>query len=353
MNESTGRNEPADARAASFDEFVRETGSMAAHPAPALDDLSGRLLAYLRAAFADDRPGYAPDYAEPPSRMRGGSQAHIYRFGLSGAPPGLKGPLVLRLYPRGYDAERAVKEGLVQNGLARQGYPTPRVHATCADRSVLGGVFLVMEFRPGGLMLHAAPEAAPAMLGETHAALHRLDPRPILESFRARGWPASRFRYEGELAVLRERARRRPRLRPVVDWLSANRPPEPEPPAICHGDFHPLNLLVRDGEVAGVLDWSDAVAADPALDVACTMLLIRVFGRRVLSPPESDRAAVTYLEAYRAREPLDPGRLDYYRIRRCLIGLMDGADGQAAWRHPAIARELAADVRRVTGIAVS
>ncbi len=343
MNESTG------ARAARPWEFVLGAGSAAAaHPAPALEDLSARLLAYLRDALADDRLGYA----EPPSRMRGGSQAHIYRFGLSGAPPGLARTLVLCLYPQGYGAARAVKESLVQNGLARQSYPAPRVHATCADRSILGGAFLVMEFHPGDLMLRAPPEAVPGMLGEAHAALHRIDPRPVLESLRAGGWRASRYRFERELTLLDERTGRHPRLRPVVDWLSANRPPEPEPPSICHGDFHPLNILVRDGEVTGVLDWSDAIFGDPALDVACTMLLIRVFGRHVLSPPESDRAAEKYLESYRAPRPFDPDRLDYYRIRRCLIGLMDGADGQAAWRHPSIARELAADILRVTGVAL-
>ena len=342
-------NEPASARAAPPWEFVLGAASAAdAHPAPAPERLSARLLAYLRGALADDRL----DYAESPSRMPGGSQARIYRFGLRGASPDLARTLILCLYPWGYGAARVVKEGLVQNGLVRQSYPAPRVHATCADGSILGGAFLVMEFRPGELMLRAPPETVPGMLGEAHAALHRIDARPILESLRARVGRASGYRFEGELALLRERTGRHPRLRPVVDWLSANRPLEPDPPSICHGDFHPLNLLVRDGEVAGVLDWSDAIVADPALDVACTMLLMRVFGRHVLSPPEADRAAAEYLESYRAARPFDPGRLDYYRIRRCLIGLMDGADGQAAWRRPSIARELVADVLRVTGLAV-
>ena len=342
-------NKPTGARAALPWESVLGAGSAAdVRPAPALEDLSARLLAYLRDALADGRL----DYAESPSRMRGGSQAHIYRFGLRSAFPDLARPLILCLYPRGYGAGRVVKESLVQNGLVRQSYPAPRVHAACADGSILGGAFLVMEFRPGDLMLRAPPETVPGMLGEAHAALHRIDPRPILESLRAQGREESGYRFERELALLRERTVRHSRLRPVVDWLSTNRPPEPDPPSICHGDFHPLNVLVRDGEVAGVLDWSDAIVGDPALDVACTMLLMRVFGRHVLSPSEADRAAEKYLESYPAPRPFDPDRLDYYRIRRCLIGLMDGAEGQAAWRRPSIARELAADVLRVTGLAV-
>lgn len=37
---------------------------------------------------------------------------------------------------------------------------------------------------------------------------------------------------------------------------------------LCHGDLGPDHLLVRDGEVAGVIDWSDARVTDPALDLS-------------------------------------------------------------------------------------
>jgi aminoglycoside phosphotransferase (APT) family kinase protein len=35
----------------------------------------------------------------------------------------------------------------------------------------------------------------------------------------------------------------------------------------CHGDLHPANTLIRDGAVAGVIDFGDLCAADPAVDV--------------------------------------------------------------------------------------
>ena len=267
-------------------------------PTPRIEDLSARLLAYLRDTLADNRL----DYMEPPSRMRGGSQAYVYRFELSGAPPDFSRPLILRLYPRGYSAARVVKESLVQDGLARQSYPVPRIYATCANRSILGGAFLIMELCPGDVMLRTPPETVPGMLAETQAALHHIDPRPILGSFCAQGWRAPQYRFEGELAALRKRAERHPKMRPVIDWLSANRPPEPEQLSICHGDFHPLNILVRNGKVTGVLDWFDSIIGDPALDVACTTLLIRVFGRLVLLPSDCERVVVKYLDAYRPPE---------------------------------------------------
>ena len=47
----------------------------------------------------------------------------------------------------------------------------------------------------------------------------------------------------------------------------------PEGTALCHGDFHPRNVVLT---TAGpkVLDWLDASAGDAAMDVARTLLLI-------------------------------------------------------------------------------
>jgi aminoglycoside phosphotransferase (APT) family kinase protein len=39
-------------------------------------------------------------------------------------------------------------------------------------------------------------------------------------------------------------------------------------PALTHSDLGPEHLLVRDGRLAGVIDWGDARIGDPALDYA-------------------------------------------------------------------------------------
>jgi Phosphotransferase enzyme family len=39
-------------------------------------------------------------------------------------------------------------------------------------------------------------------------------------------------------------------------------------PALLHADLGPDHLLVRDGRLAGVIDWGDARVGDPALDYA-------------------------------------------------------------------------------------
>lgn len=47
--------------------------------------------------------------------------------------------------------------------------------------------------------------------------------------------------------------------------------------ALCHGDFHPINVLLSDSGPR-ILDWSDAGAGSPLGDVAWSLLLIG-FGR--------------------------------------------------------------------------
>jgi thiamine kinase len=75
-----------------------------------------------------------------------------------------------------------------------------------------------------------------------------------------------------------------------------------------HGDLHPANVLLsRDGP--RVIDWSNAHAAPPAADVACSALAIGYRGLRVGTPglerAHHLRQAVlaAYLEAYEALRP--------------------------------------------------
>jgi Predicted aminoglycoside phosphotransferase len=48
----------------------------------------------------------------------------------------------------------------------------------------------------------------------------------------------------------------------------------PEGDCLCHGDYHPGNLIVN-GEDTYILDWMTAAAGVPAADVARTLLLLK------------------------------------------------------------------------------
>lgn len=46
-----------------------------------------------------------------------------------------------------------------------------------------------------------------------------------------------------------------------------------------HGDLHPGNIIVRDGELCALIDFGDVTAGDPAYDLAAAWLLFDGEGR--------------------------------------------------------------------------
>nr|WP_062338053.1 aminoglycoside phosphotransferase family protein [Herbidospora sakaeratensis] len=46
------------------------------------------------------------------------------------------------------------------------------------------------------------------------------------------------------------------------------------PPVWVHGDLHPANVVVSDGTLAGVVDFGDMFAGDPAWDLAAAWVLL-------------------------------------------------------------------------------
>jgi aminoglycoside phosphotransferase (APT) family kinase protein len=41
-----------------------------------------------------------------------------------------------------------------------------------------------------------------------------------------------------------------------------------------HGDLHPANILVNDGQVSGVIDFGDITAGDPANDLSVAWMML-------------------------------------------------------------------------------
>ena len=320
-----------------------------------------RLLAHLRAAVGPELR-----FRTSPEALAGGYQNALFRLALDGAPEGLDGPLVLRLHPSHHAAGTVEREGVVQNALAAAGLPVARVRHVCPDTSALGGPFLLMDELPGEPLLRAPPEVLHEALGHAHARLHDVDPAPVVRCLREAGLDPDTLGLGNQIAWLEDRARDLPGIREGVAWLVAERPPDPSPDrrALCHRDFHGLNVLAQDGEVTGILDWDGLLLADPALDVANTLLLLTIPGRH-LAPelvglgmrPEAaaldpDVVAARYLAAYRSGRALDTTYLEYYAALRALTVLVRGALGAANYRHPRVVADLVARIRGVTGVRV-
>ena len=322
--------------------------------APDIAQLSASLLTYLRHEL------HSPDlaYATGPVQLLGGQETHTFRFALSGVPRDLSGPLVLRLYRAADRGQSALLESTVQTVLADAGYPAARARLVCTDPSVLEAPFFVMDLLPGQTM-GASPQAdSPERLGRAHAALHALDSEPLVRALGERGIEPHEYSLSRGRKWLAERGRVHVWLREATEWLLDMSPPEASRPSICHGDFHFLNVLFEGGSVSGVLDWPGFAVADPAYDVANTMVLTTIPSKVIATQDERfaavdwERAAQLYLQEYLSQRALDTANLEYYRARRCISALQQGADGQRIWQHPLIVRDLVSYIHAVTGLRV-
>ena len=105
---------------------------------------------------------------------------------------------------------------------------------------------------------------------------------------------------------------------------------------ICHGDLWGGNLLYEDGRLTGVIDWSRAAVADPALDVAFTAMSLTI---APVEGGETLQRIVTrisrgvsrrYVKAYAARTGADLSDQPYYEALRCALELVHVVDHRRA-----------------------
>jgi aminoglycoside phosphotransferase (APT) family kinase protein len=242
------------------------------------DDLAERLLCVLRGITG------VSDlmYREAPERLTGGFWAELLAFSLDHAPPGWRGQLVARVMP---DAQTAAKETVVQAAMADAGVPTPTVRASGGPDNGLGRAFMVMD-RAEGVPLLAGIERVSGLLGAPRrlwrmpdvlasvmAQLHATDPAPTRQ--RLAQLDGVRATLADQLDWLRAWAQQSNRadLAAAAQWLLDHRGTDANE-VVCHGDLHPFNVLVDHDRNVTVLDWSVALLAPRAYDVAFTSLLL-------------------------------------------------------------------------------
>jgi aminoglycoside phosphotransferase (APT) family kinase protein len=294
------------------------------------------------------------DYVHPPTQILGGYETSIYHFQLNTPPPDIPNTLILRLFPQHASPRKAHWEAIVQNALAALGIPVPRVVLTCTTPSILSGEFNIMEYVLGQPMIDAQQDDLPELLGRAHARLHEVDPVSIMKQLANHGFSAERFSFQGRLTGMQKRIAEAGYdwLIPGLQWLHENTP-EFTRSVICHGDFHPLNILMHKGKITGVLDWSGFRLADPAYDVASTKVVLSVLAPvlrpGLLSPDFMER----YLAAYQTKHHLDKNTIAYFEVARLILGLVDGADGQAALRHKDIITHIRHSLREYTGLTIN
>ena len=181
-------------------------------------DLSARLFDFLRQRLGSS----ALTYAAPLVELQGGFESRVYSFALGGAPADeFGGPLVLRVLRRVEDPERARREAVIHNTVAKHGFPAPRVLIAVTTEEELGAPFLIMPRVPGTTMLtqfeglgrgRSSGELIRLLikmpriwretisqLAETQARLHRLPGDLLLRAFEREGLDVGALTFDGKL----------------------------------------------------------------------------------------------------------------------------------------------------------
>jgi aminoglycoside phosphotransferase (APT) family kinase protein len=315
-----------------------------------LPDINEKLLAYLRSELDNQEL----TYVSMPSPVTGGFDTRIFSFQLKGAPYEVSRPLILRLF-RKSSQNRATFESAVQNAVADSGYPAPRVFFTDTDESILGGSFMIMELIPGQTMTNLPLNIIPEMLAKAHLHLHSIDVESVRSALDVVGLRQDRYSFDDRLGWLVE-AIKSPGfewLQPGLQWIVENRPEDLDRLVVCHGDFHPINILTQEGEVSGVVDWSCFLVCEPAYDIGIVKVLVAVAGSSLFPEVNWAHFINRYYDYYQRECPVDPARIEYYEAFRCLKALFEGAEGHSAFCHPETMRGLSEYFEKITSVSLT
>jgi uncharacterized protein (TIGR02172 family) len=217
--------------------------------------------------------------------------------------------LVLKLFESWQPAAKLEKEFTITRVVHAAGLPVPAVYDLVEVEGRKGIVFERVNGRSMFEQVVARPWqlfAAARQLAELHAQLHAIKASVELPTLREQiaGWISG----AAELP-----AAEKEQLRRCLATL-------PDGDALCHGDFHPANILLNArGPI--IVDWSRATRGHPLGDVARTSHLFEVADLPEESPLhilwlfKVARAALhrTYLKHYFQLHPGNPGELKAWR----------------------------------------
>ena len=291
-----------------------------------VEQLGARVLMTLRAATGDG----GLELARPLERISGGYWAKTYGLVLRDAPVPFRHDLILRVMP---DEDLARREIAIQRAVAGQGFPCPAVRLADASSGSIGAPFMIMDRAPGrpllsdlsfGRAVKMLPKLLtrmPELFAQTLAGLHELDPEPARRALAEAGVLAE---VEGAAPLLRRLRssaayERVPGFDGIVEWLDEHEPHDGRR-VICHGDFHPLNVLAVGFDVEAVIDWTGGRIANPAYDVGFTAVLL---GQAPVAVPRPVRPAVAavgrllarrFKAEYRKRVDVDSDAVTWYEV---------------------------------------
>ena len=185
--------------------------------------------------------------------------------------------LVLRKKPPGKllpSAHAVDREYKVITALGETDVPVPKTYGLCEDQEVAGTTFFVMDCLDGDIywdpMLPSLSKEQRIKVyqnkNKTLAALHSVDYKKIgLEDYGKPGNYVARQVSRWSKQYLASETDNIDEMNNLIEWLPNNIPDDDET-SIVHGDYRLDNMIMKNQEVIGVLDWELSTLGHPIAD---------------------------------------------------------------------------------------
>ncbi len=229
---------------------------------------------------------------------------------------------VLKLFRDGWSLSSARWEENVARKIHETGLPAPAVFGIVEVDARPGIIYERVDGPSMLRLLIAEPERIEHfadIFAKLHAQMHSLESSEL---------PSQRQQLERKIHNARPLpdSRKNAALR-VLQRL-------PDSSAVCHGDFHPDNILMSSrGPV--IIDWNDATRGNPHADIARTLLLLQQdnplqqasMGREQISSMRSSFID-TYLKSYTKTRPASLEKIESWRLPVAAARLSEGIKEQ-------------------------
>ena len=185
--------------------------------------------------------------------------------------------LVLRRKPPGKllpSAHAVDREYKVITALYETGVPVPKTYGLCEDDDVAGTAFFIMDFLDGDLfwdpMIPTMTNRDRTQIyknkNKTLAKLHSVDYKKIgLEDYGKPGNYVARQVSRWSKQYRASETDDIEAMNNLIDWLPKNIPDDDET-TIVHGDYRLDNMILKNNEVVGILDWELSTLGHPIAD---------------------------------------------------------------------------------------
>ena len=177
---------------------------------------------------------------------------------------------VMKLYREGCSRDYVRREARVSRIANELGLPAPAVYKADTEDGLwelYGRLGILFDWVEGPTMLRDLLRR-PWMLVAHSKALAALHAQ--VHSKPGEGLPDGRARIETVIARMTESLTESQRSAALAELASL-----PEGRSVCHGDFHPDNIILQEGGPV-IVDWGPASCGHPLADVVWTYLLYTI-----------------------------------------------------------------------------